>query len=540
MKTRLLLPALVLLPFAGFAVSQPSATFPATGNGLAQPVATAVDAVGNVVVTGVGYPAGKGSDFVTAKFGPAGALIWVKTYGGAANSYDEPKSLVLDAAGNVYVAGISRGSGKGNDYATVKYGPDGQELWVARYDSGKNDAVTALGLGADGAVYVTGHTDAEGGRPIDYDTVKYSAAGAQLGVLRLEAVDTEQFDATGPAAVTADAAGNVFLAGAASALGENLDFTVLKLDAAGQEVGHFRFGGPDGAQDLPTALALAADGSVTVAGSSSISGGAANVLVVRFGATGAPLWSSRSPLANRVAALHVGNGGNVTVAAAAQKAGSPAQLVTLKFLSTGTRALAVAEDLGEGIAAAQSSIPGEGVTLTLRQAAGTAPQFATFRTPTTSSSAAPVIVAGPVGLSAVVGENVQFSVQAENAAGFQWHRNGEPIAGATGATLTLNAVQRAQSGDYSVEVSNSLASVVTAGARLSFDDTLTGFTVAADRTAKFRLFGEPKRIYHLQSSTGLGEWSTLALLHPDAYPVDLQDKPATDTTARFYRTVRLP
>ena len=86
------------------------------------------------------------------------------------------RALAVDAAGNVYVTGGSDGSGTGRDYATLKYDSDGNELWVARYDGPGSaiDNAQALALDAAGNVYVTGESWGSGTN-LDYATVKYDS-----------------------------------------------------------------------------------------------------------------------------------------------------------------------------------------------------------------------------------------------------------------------------------------------------------------------------------------------------------------------------
>ena len=54
----------------------------------------------------------------------------------------------------------------------------------------------------------------------------------------------------------------------------------------------------------------------------------------------------------------------------------------------------------------------------------------------------PVIKSNPVNWSAVVGDNVQFSVGASSpyALSYQWLKNGSTLGGQTTATATLNFV----------------------------------------------------------------------------------------------------
>ncbi|MFO7638831.1 MAG: SBBP repeat-containing protein, partial [bacterium] len=88
---------------------------------------------------------------------PASAQTWVARYDGPAGDEDAARAIATDAEGNVYVTGASWGDGTGNDYATVKYGPDGAERWVTRYDgpAGGSDEATAIAVRGD-RVAVTG------------------------------------------------------------------------------------------------------------------------------------------------------------------------------------------------------------------------------------------------------------------------------------------------------------------------------------------------------------------------------------------------
>jgi hypothetical protein len=85
---------------------------------------------------------------------------------------------------------------------------------------------------------------------------------------------------------------------------------------------------------------------------------------------------------------------------------------------------------------------------------------------------APYVVIQPVSQSAVVGQNVTFSVGVEGTPplAYQWRLNGAAMAGATAGTLTLLGVQLDQAGAYRVVVTNTAGSATSAEATLSVSE----------------------------------------------------------------------
>lgn len=98
--------------------------------------ALAVDALGNIIVAGVGHEAlpeqAEGGPFVR-KYDPDGQLLWTQQYEGDAGS---DSSLSLDADGNILLT----------NYGSVrKYAPDGELLWSQKLDGGFAGAFDARG-----------------------------------------------------------------------------------------------------------------------------------------------------------------------------------------------------------------------------------------------------------------------------------------------------------------------------------------------------------------------------------------------------------
>jgi hypothetical protein len=142
----------------------------------------AVDVEGNVYVVGQSQGLGTGADIVTIMYDSLGSQQWVTRYNGPANDYDTPstedggKCMAVDQDGNIYVTGVSRGATSVNDYVTIMYDPDGNEIWVAGYNC--CDSVdTALDIDVDtlGGIYVCGRSIGLG-TYYDMTTVKYQTA----------------------------------------------------------------------------------------------------------------------------------------------------------------------------------------------------------------------------------------------------------------------------------------------------------------------------------------------------------------------------
>jgi len=133
--------------------------------------AIVADALGNVYVTGWS-DSGIGDDYLTIKYSSAGVPLWTNRYNGPGNGNDVPSAVAVDASGNVYVTGSS-----GGDYATIAYSSAGMPLWTNRYNGPANydDQAHGLGLDRNGNVYVTGMSANTTTYPYghDYATVKY-------------------------------------------------------------------------------------------------------------------------------------------------------------------------------------------------------------------------------------------------------------------------------------------------------------------------------------------------------------------------------
>ncbi|MBP7808298.1 MAG: T9SS type A sorting domain-containing protein [Bacteroidia bacterium] len=96
------------------------------------------------------------------------AWQWAKSGGGPVNDY--VSRTIVDASGNVYVAGsfesvsitigtitVNNGGTSGRDIFIAKYDPNGVAQWVQRITGTMSEYVTGLSSDASGRIYVVGH-----------------------------------------------------------------------------------------------------------------------------------------------------------------------------------------------------------------------------------------------------------------------------------------------------------------------------------------------------------------------------------------------
>jgi len=296
------------------------------GTDVDYPGAITVDATGNVYVTGdfegtadfdpgaavYNFTSVGGADIFIVKLNTAGDFLWAAQMGGPTNpgsNSDLARSVAVDAAGNVYTAGVFVGTADFDPgagvYNMVSYDPFGQSGFVSKLDAGGNfvwakqftgvSNVVAFSIATDanGNVYTTGFfystTDFDPGPAIynltppednNYDIFicKLNASGnfmwaKQIGSPHI--IGSSLYDMSYGIAV--DAAGNVYTTGsfpgtvdfdpgpgiynmtAAGTFGA-LDMFVSKLDTDGNFVWAKQIGGAY----TEVAYAIAVDASQNV------------------------------------------------------------------------------------------------------------------------------------------------------------------------------------------------------------------------------------------------------------------------------------
>ena len=250
-----------------------------------------IDASGNVYVTGSSDNGAAMNDYYTIKYNSSGMLQWAHRYNGTGSSFDSPSSLAVDNSGNVYVAGYSSGVGTGYDYVTIKYNSTGAIQWEQRYNGPGNSTenVFSLKVDAGGNVYITGFSGGSG-TGNDYATIKYNSAGVQQWLQRYSGSANSNDVAR---SLILDDSGNVYISGFTTETSSGEDYTTIKYNSAGVQQWLQKYNGPANLNDEVYSMAIDPTGNIYVTGSSEGSGTGSDFATVKYNASGTQMWAQR-------------------------------------------------------------------------------------------------------------------------------------------------------------------------------------------------------------------------------------------------------
>ncbi len=304
-----------------------------SGSGDDRGESVAVDAAGNVVVTGCfqnsvdfgGGPLSGGSgDVFLAKYGANGNPLWSKRFGGA--GLDSGNQVAFDAAGNVlltgyFSSGADFGGGPlpnagGSDVFVAKFDANGAHLWSRGFGNGSSiQQGLAIAVDRDANVLVSGSfggsVDFGGGPRIsagdrDVFLAKYAASGTHIFSQRFGSTGADEgldvdVDVAGSAVVLGSFHATVdFGGGPLTAAGASSDIFVAKFAADGQHLWSQRFGGvgPDAGSGVSVdqgnnVIATGwFEGSVDFGGGPLVSTQSRDIFLAKYDAYGGHLWSA--------------------------------------------------------------------------------------------------------------------------------------------------------------------------------------------------------------------------------------------------------
>lgn len=261
---------------------------PQTGDGDSEPTALASTKKDEVIVTGFVRTTDHDVDFLTVKLGKHGERLWEARYNGPGNDVDRADCVIVDEAGDVYVAGNSdngKGSGatrlSGLDISVVKYDSEGHpsSTWpdvgfgvgVRRYNGAADgeDWPIAMAIDEQQNVYVLGKSWRRTG-PLDkgrFGTVllKYSPGGKLVWASATPDATINEV----PVGMARDRGSNFYIAISArsnNTVGPESDLVAIRVDPNGQIVWRQTWGAGNRTNDVPHSISCDTVGNVTIAG----------------------------------------------------------------------------------------------------------------------------------------------------------------------------------------------------------------------------------------------------------------------------------
>ncbi len=185
-----------------------------------------VDSSGNIIVTG--YPRTYSSNpievgLLTIKYDNDGNLLWDRLISGTRAF---ALRSIVDQSGNVYITGRAWQYTATYDFVTVKYAPDGTQLWFDTFDqNGGFHTPTSMDIDHSNNLFITG-----GGLSGGLITVKYNSAGERQWV--------KEETGTAGQGIRVDSNGGIFITGSYfdANTGTNNDIRLIKYDYSGNLV----------------------------------------------------------------------------------------------------------------------------------------------------------------------------------------------------------------------------------------------------------------------------------------------------------------
>jgi len=443
------------------------------------PLGVIVDGQGYVYVTGFshGLASGYDPDYTTIKYAPEGTELWVARYNGAGTnnqSPDNPMGMVVNALGEVYVTGTSMSPEQNMDFATIKYATNGTQLWVARYNgaAGYSDNASAIGIDGAGNIYVCGFSEREDYRET-VTLLKYSPTGTQLWAAQF---DTEEIYQSLRPQMKVDSSGNAHLAFTTGRGGPQdvQRLVALQYNSAGELVWRtqHRLFHP---QYDTTVVAVDLDDAGNMCVAAKTAGRPYHdYLVWKISSAGQSLWTSRynSPAGyqDMPGGMALDAQGNIYVTGTTYTDGNRYQFTTIKLRPNGQRewetTTAHSDNTGMSLSGVQVDAAGHVYVGGSVGPVGTK-DYVTIKYRQLPQPGLPEITTHPADQTTPLEGSATFSVTATGEGlHYQWRHDGSSLPGATNSTLVLTNIQSEARGYYYVDVSNSSGTVASTEALL--------------------------------------------------------------------------
>lgn len=248
-----------------------------------------IDKNNNVLVFGNSNETGTVLDFLILKYSPGGNLIWKTHYNGSGNSFDQINSACIDTSGNSYVTGFTTDSALQTNITTAKFDSSGNLEWTkVFFVSGYNASYGKdILIDNSGNIIVCGALRKSIGY-FDIGTIKYTPDGDEIW--------SQTFNGEGkgndiPVTIKNDISDNIIIAGTTKSLTTNGDMTIIKYDSSSSLLWQKTFNGTANQDDEMSSMVLDNENNIYFCGSKYNLPGSFDYFFSKLDANGNTLWS---------------------------------------------------------------------------------------------------------------------------------------------------------------------------------------------------------------------------------------------------------
>jgi len=281
---------IILIKYNSNGVQQWLKQFNGTGSFDDFVTGSVLDGKGNIYLSGYSFGTGSGYDYLLLKYNSAGTLIWSRTWNGPSNSDDYARGISLTSDGKIILSGSSYSSVTRNDFVTIKYDTSGSVMWNRNYNApaSLDDVFSFLRLDPSDNVYITGKSKGTGiGN--DYATVKYNSSGTLQWSMRYDGPSANDDI---PVSLDIDNSGNVYVTGYSFSSSSLQDYLTVKYNSGGAQQWVKNYNGVSNFHDRGVDIKTDASGFIYVTGrSQKISDGTSDVVTLKYNSSGDVIWS---------------------------------------------------------------------------------------------------------------------------------------------------------------------------------------------------------------------------------------------------------
>ena len=246
-------------------------------------VRSAVDISGNIFVTGRAWQYTATYDFVTVKYAPDGTQLWMDTFD-QNGGFHTPTSMELDRTGNIFITG----GGQSGGLITVKYNGAGARQWVAEHAGSAGSGIKADN---SGGVFITGsYYDFNTGTSNDVMLLKYDQSGNQVWQKFYDFGNSEYGKL-----INIDSHSNIIITGFGALQGGFPGWLTIKIDTSGNQIWYRRFKSNQSWEEFPYFTLTGPNDEIYVTGKVGVPTGGTTyngMETIRYNSDGSNAWTA--------------------------------------------------------------------------------------------------------------------------------------------------------------------------------------------------------------------------------------------------------